>query len=92
MLSSLSSKLLRSNTLPRAASLLLSHNSSLRFFSTDAAPEQPTEEAAAPAKNEDNPSEEELQNAREEWGFKFDDECFKFEKEWKTIAEAVERE
>ncbi len=27
-----------------------------------------------------------------EWGIKYDDECLKFEKEWKTIAEKVEHE
>ena len=27
-----------------------------------------------------------------EWGIKYDDECLKFEKEWKTIAEKVDQE
>ena len=38
------------------------------------------------------PSEEELKNAREEWGFKYDDEAFRFEKEWKAIADKIETE
>jgi len=29
---------------------------------------------------------------REEWGIKYDDECLKFEKEWKIIADQVEKE
>ena len=27
-----------------------------------------------------------------EWGIKYDDECLKFEKEWKQIADKVETE
>ena len=38
------------------------------------------------------PTQEELAANREQWGIKYDDECFKFEKEWEIIAGAVERE
>ena len=27
-----------------------------------------------------------------EWGIKYDDECLKFEKEWKKIADKVEKD
>jgi len=29
---------------------------------------------------------------QKEWGLKYNDECLKFEKEWKIIADAVEKE
>ena len=29
---------------------------------------------------------------RHEWGVKYDDECLKFEKEWETIAKAVQEQ
>ena len=29
---------------------------------------------------------------REEWGEKYSDECFKFEQEWKQIADKIEKE
>ena len=38
------------------------------------------------------PTEEELSAGRAEWGIKYDDECLKFEKEWKEIADKVEAE
>ena len=37
----------------------------------------------------EKPSEEELAAGRAEWGIKYDDECLKFEKEWKTISDRV---
>ncbi len=37
-------------------------------------------------------SPEELAKAREEWGEKYSDECFKFEKEWKQISDRIEKE
>lgn len=48
-----------------------------RYFST------PAEAAGTP---------EELAKTREEWGEKYSDECFKFEKEWKMIADKIEKE
>jgi len=36
------------------------------------------------------PTQEEKEKARHEWGLKYDDECLKFEKEWEIIAKAVE--
>ena len=38
------------------------------------------------------PKAEELAKSREEWGEKYSDECFKFEKEWKIISEKIEKE
>ena len=38
------------------------------------------------------PSKEDLAKNREEWGEKYSDECFTFEKEWKSIAEKIEKE
>jgi len=35
---------------------------------------------------------EELAKNREEWGEKYSDECFRFEQEWKQIADKVEKE
>lgn len=35
---------------------------------------------------------EELAKSREEWGEKYSDECFQFEKEWKGIAGKIEKE
>ena len=49
-----------------------------------------SEEAKAPAAEE--PTAAEKDASREEWGIKYDDECLKFEKEWKTISEAIEQE
>jgi hypothetical protein len=34
----------------------------------------------------------EKESARGEWGIKYDDECLKFEKEWKAIADSVTAE
>lgn len=36
------------------------------------------------------PTQEELEKNRAQWGIQYSDECFKFEKEWKLIADAVE--
>ena len=38
------------------------------------------------------PTEEELARNRDEWGIKYTDECFKFEKEWKAIADKIDAE
>ena len=38
------------------------------------------------------PTKEELEAGRVEWGIKYDDECLKFEKEWEIIAKKVENE
>ena len=38
------------------------------------------------------PTQEELAKNREEWGEKYSDECFQFEKEWKLIADKIEKE
>ena len=38
------------------------------------------------------PSKEDLEAGRHEWGLKYDDECFKFEKEWEIIAKKVQDE
>jgi hypothetical protein len=36
------------------------------------------------------PTEEELAKNREEWGEKYTDEAFRFEKEWKAISDKIE--
>ena len=59
-----------------------------RFFA--AAEEQGSKEESKA--EEKKPTEKELADGRDEWGFKYDDECFKFEKEWKMIADKVESE
>ena len=41
------------------------------------------------ATQETNVTSEELESGRAEWGVKYDDECLKFEKEWKTISDRV---
>ena len=51
-----------------------------------------TEEGVAENKPADPPTQEEIEKGRQEWGIKYDDECLKFEKEWKVIAERVENE
>jgi hypothetical protein len=38
------------------------------------------------------PTEAEKAKGQAEWGIKYDDECLKFEKEWKIIAEKIEGE
>ena len=52
-----------------------------RYFSTDASDKKPDYKTH---------TQEEIEKGRQEWGIKYDDECLKFEKEWKAIAEAVE--
>jgi len=37
-------------------------------------------------------TEEELERSRLEWGLKYTDEAFKFEKEWKEISDRVIKE
>lgn len=43
----------------------------------------------AKAFSTEKPSAEEQAAGRAEWGIKYDDECLKFEKEWKTISDRV---
>jgi len=50
----------------------------VRFFSQ-------TAEAA-------KPTSAEATKPKEEWGEKYSDECFTFEKEWKAISEKIEKE
>lgn len=38
------------------------------------------------------PTEKELEQGRAEWGIKYNDECLKFEKEWKIISDKIEAE
>ena len=38
------------------------------------------------------PTDAEAAKAKEEWGDKYSDECFKFEKEWKQISDKIEKE
>ena len=70
----------------------------MRVFSADApkAAEKAAEEAPAEDKKEASsvpePTKEELEAGRLEWGIKYDDECLKFEKEWEIIAQKVEQE
>ena len=37
-------------------------------------------------------AEAEKAKGQAEWGIKYDDECLKFEKEWKVIADKIEAE
>ena len=53
----------------------------MAFFSEE------TKEAAAA-----QPTQEEVDANRHEWGIKYNDECLKFEKEWEEIARRVEDE
>lgn len=55
----------------------------VRCFASDA-DAKPEEAASVP-----EPTPEEIEKGRHEWGIKYDDECLKFEKEWETIAEAI---
>ena len=43
------------------------------------------------SKNE-QATKEEIEQGRAEWGLKYDDECLKFEKEWKIISDRVNSE
>lgn len=63
----------------KSRSLLSMKRVSARYFSADAEakPEVP------------EPTKEELEANKSEWGLKYDDECFKFEKEWEIIAQKV---
>lgn len=45
-----------------------------------------TEEAAKPS-DFPEPTEEDKEKYRNEWGVKYQDECMKFEKEWEAIAQ-----
>lgn len=44
------------------------------------------------AEGASQPSQQEIDANRAEWGIKYNDECLKFEKEWQILAEQVERE
>ena len=57
----------------------------LAFFSTES-----EQQPAAPQAEE--PTAAEVTANRDEWGIKYDDECLKFEKEWKEVAEKVQSE
>ena len=56
-----------------------------RFSTEEGQAEEP--KAATP-----EPTKEEIEASRQEWGIKYDDECLKFEKEWKEIADKVTAE
>ena len=58
-----------------------------RQFSTE--PEAPKKEEAASVPE---PTKEEVEEGRKQWGIQYDDECLKFEKEWEIIAGRVESE
>ena len=66
----------QSKAFRRPASLVATQSC---YFSSDAEPKAAEE------------SKETAANASE-WGIKYDDECLKFEKEWKAISEAVEKD
>ena len=57
---------------------------STRYFSAE-----PEAEAKAQVPE---PTKEEVEAGRVEWGIKYDDECLKFEKEWELIAQKVQDE
>jgi hypothetical protein len=72
----------------------------IRSFGTDAKTDHSKKkkkesetETAKPQKSTENEdiSIEEMK-AREEWGAKFQDECFTFEREWKKIADEKNKE
>ena len=42
-----------------------------------------TDEGDAEKKKEPKITKEEIEKGQAEWGIKYDDECLKFEKEWK---------
>lgn len=56
------------------------------FFSAE---EAAGEAAKTEEKIVDPPTKEEIEQGRKEWGIQYDDECLKFEKEWKEIADKV---
>ena len=59
-------------------------NTRVAYFSEE------VKEEAKPAVEESTAAE--IAAGQEEWGIKYDDECLKFEKEWKEIAERVQQE
>ena len=61
------------------------------FFSEET-PQTPAEEPKPAETVTEEPTAAEIAKGQEEWGIKYDDECLKFEKEWKVIAEAIEKE
>ena len=54
----------------------------VRYFSAEV--EAPKQEEAAKVPE---PTKEELEEGRKQWGIQYDDECLKFEKEWELIAQ-----
>lgn len=68
-------------------STLYSVTQGQKFFSTTEEPASETPKVEQP-----EPTKEELASGQAEWGIKYDDECLKFEKEWKQIADSVEKE
>jgi len=48
--------------------------------------------SAQPSRLFSAPTPADLAKGKEEWGEKYSDECFKFEQEWKLIADKVEKE
>ena len=44
------------------------------------------------AEDKPAPTKEEIEQGRSDWGIKYDDECLKFEKEWKIISDRVNEE
>lgn len=60
----------------------------VRFQSMGFAAAETEKEKTVESKDE-KPSEAELKANREEWGLKYDDEAYKFEKEWKAIADKI---
>ena len=40
----------------------------------------------------EQPSQDEIAANKAEWGIKYDDECLKFEKEWKLVADKIDAE
>jgi hypothetical protein len=66
----------------KARGLRSIQRSSMRFFSAETETKTEVPE----------PTKEDLEAGRVEWGLKYDDECFKFEKEWEIIAKKVQDE
>ena len=58
----------------------------VRMFSTDDGA------AAEKSADTDTHTKEEIEKGRHEWGIKYDDECLKFEKEWKMISDKIDAE
>ena len=57
----------------------------VRMFSAD-------DSAAEKQVDTETHTKEEIEKGRQEWGIKYDDECLKFEKEWKLISDKIDAE